>query len=236
MLRLRPADTLKRLSRFNLHFEDLKKPKFRVRVDPTSIWQDLNNAIIFIGQFVRELVQKGSEKIRQNSPRLRAGIILLYRYLDKQLNKPLTLKHIIALGLILYAIWPSNRVIGVQQPIQIKVPQIVSKLPQTQKQPQTEAALATIKPEVVTTQVTDPSITNCGDNIYKQFIYKHESGCNTGSVNAGGCRGLGQACPGSKLPCGNDFACQDAYFSQYAQSRYGGWPQAYQAWLAQGWW
>lgn len=77
---------------------------------------------------------------------------------------------------------------------------------------------------------------NCGDNPHKQFIYQHESGCRLDAVNSRGCRGIGQACPGSKLPCGADFACQDAWFSNYAVSRYGGWPQAHQAWLRQGWW
>lgn len=73
-------------------------------------------------------------------------------------------------------------------------------------------------------------------NVYKDFIYMHESGCNPGSVNSIGCRGLGQACPGTKLPCGNDFACQDAYFTQYALGRYGSWEAAYQFWKANNWW
>jgi hypothetical protein len=79
-------------------------------------------------------------------------------------------------------------------------------------------------------------IAGCGDNSYAQFIYQHESGCNLNAVNAGGCRGIGQACPGSKLPCGADYACQNAFFTQYANDRYGGWSGAYSAWIAQGWW
>lgn len=77
---------------------------------------------------------------------------------------------------------------------------------------------------------------NCGDNMYKQYIYQKESNCNTAAVNSIGCRGIGQACPGSKLPCGNDFACQDAWFSNYAQQRYGGWKGAYNFWLQNHWW
>lgn len=80
-------------------------------------------------------------------------------------------------------------------------------------------------------------VTNCGDNMYKQYIYQKESGCRTNAVNSIGCRGIGQACPGSKLPCSNsDFACQDAWFSNYAIQRYGSWEAAYNFWLRNHWW
>lgn len=76
-----------------------------------------------------------------------------------------------------------------------------------------------------------------GVNQYAAYIYQHESGCRTDATNGGGCRGIGQACPGSKLPCSDtDFACQHEWFSGYAESRYGGWEAAYQAWLVQHWW
>lgn len=77
---------------------------------------------------------------------------------------------------------------------------------------------------------------NCGDNQYKQYIYMKESGCRTTAVNSIGCRGIGQACPGSKLPCGDDFACQDAWFSNYAIQRYGSWEAAYNFWINNHWW
>jgi len=77
---------------------------------------------------------------------------------------------------------------------------------------------------------------NCGDNQYKQFIYMKESGCRTNAINSIGCRGIGQACPGSKLPCGDDFACQDAWFSNYAIQRYGSWERAYNFWVQNRWW
>lgn len=73
-------------------------------------------------------------------------------------------------------------------------------------------------------------------NPYKDFIYYKESTCNPDSVNSIGCRGIGQACPGTKLPCGNDFACQDAWFSNYAIQRYGSWEAAYNFWLRNNWW
>lgn len=73
----------------------------------------------------------------------------------------------------------------------------------------------------------------------KMFIYLKESGNNPLARNAGGCLGLGQACPGSKLlaVCPNlDYACEDAFFTNYAISRYGSWEGAYQFWLAHSWW
>lgn len=78
---------------------------------------------------------------------------------------------------------------------------------------------------------------NCNTgNKYKDFIYMKESSCSPVAINSIGCRGIGQACPGSKLPCGNDFACQDKWFSNYAVQRYGSWEKAYQFWLANSWW
>jgi hypothetical protein len=79
-------------------------------------------------------------------------------------------------------------------------------------------------------------VSGCGDNSMANYIYMHESGCNLNAVNAGGCRGIGQACPGSKLPCGADYACQNAWFTNYANQRYGGWQGAYNFWLANHWW
>lgn len=82
----------------------------------------------------------------------------------------------------------------------------------------------------------------CGDNQYAAYIYGQESGgrvtgnCDPAAVNEGGCRGIGQACPGSKLPCGADYACQNAWFTQYAMSTYGSWAAAFNFHKANGWW
>lgn len=85
--------------------------------------------------------------------------------------------------------------------------------------------------------VIDTGGLNCGDNPYKQYIYMHESGCKTNDYNSIGCRGLGQACPGSKLTCSDtDFVCQDTWFSAYADRAYGGWENAYYFWLQNKWW
>lgn len=84
-------------------------------------------------------------------------------------------------------------------------------------------------PAPVVTAPTSP-------NEDKAFIYQHESGNRTTAVNSIGCRGLGQACPGSKLPCGDDYACQDAFFTKYAMDRYGSWANARKFWEANRWW
>lgn len=76
-------------------------------------------------------------------------------------------------------------------------------------------------------------------NSAKMFIYMKESGNNPNARNAGGCLGLGQACPGSKLiaACPNlDYACQDAFFTNYALSRYGSWEGALAFWQGHHWW
>lgn len=90
-----------------------------------------------------------------------------------------------------------------------------------------QAAQATVVPQKAYAQ---------SGNFYKDFIYQHESGNRTTAINSIGCRGLGQACPGTKLPCGDDYACQDAWFTNYAMQRYGSWQNAYNFWVANRWW
>ena len=72
----------------------------------------------------------------------------------------------------------------------------------------------------------------------KSFIYMHESGGRTNAINASsGACGLGQALPCSKLPCTlSDYACQDAWFTNYMLSRYGSWENARSFWLSHSWW
>lgn len=76
-------------------------------------------------------------------------------------------------------------------------------------------------------------------NSAKMFIYLKESGNNPQARNSAGCLGLGQACPGSKLlaVCPNlDYACEDAFFTNYALSRYGSWEAALAFWQSNHWW
>jgi len=75
------------------------------------------------------------------------------------------------------------------------------------------------------------------DNAAKAFIYAHESGNNPDATNPNGCYGLGQDCNGRvRAQCGADYACQDAYFDNYAASRYGSWAGAEAFWQTHGWW
>lgn len=83
----------------------------------------------------------------------------------------------------------------------------------------------------------------CGDNQYAAYIYGQESGgrvtgmCNTTAMNAGGCFGIGQACPGSNVAhCGSDYACQNEWFTGYALGRYGSWAAAYDFHRSNNWW
>lgn len=79
----------------------------------------------------------------------------------------------------------------------------------------------------------------CGDNSYANAIYMWETGCKLVDPNSEGCDGIGQACPASKIyaACPDmDYACQNAWFTNYAISRYGSWANAYAFHLANGWW
>lgn len=108
-----------------------------------------------------------------------------------------------------------------------------------QPAPQPEVVQILVQAPIVQTSTDNlpqTSVSGCGDNAEANFIYMHESGCSTTSVNSLGCRGLGQACPGDKLPCGDDYACQNDYFTNYANQRYGGWDGAYAFWIAHSWW
>lgn len=80
-----------------------------------------------------------------------------------------------------------------------------------------------------------------GDYNYVDYVISHESHWNPAALNAAGCAGLGQACPGSKLAaaCPNwqsDPVCQLKFFNGYAVGRYGGWAGAYQKKVSAGWW
>lgn len=71
----------------------------------------------------------------------------------------------------------------------------------------------------------------------KAFIYAHESGNNPNATNPNGCYGLGQDCNGRvRTLCGADYACQDAFFTNYAMARYGSWAGALAFWQSHHWW
>lgn len=86
-----------------------------------------------------------------------------------------------------------------------------------------------------------PSVASVGGtNAAMQFIFAKESSNNPYAKNGGGCLGLGQACPGSKLltvcPDLGNVQCQIQFFTDYANNRYGGWSGALVFWQAHGWW
>lgn len=106
-----------------------------------------------------------------------------------------------------------------------------------------EAVAAPVRTVSYSAQVNTAPVGNCGDNYYASYIYGMESGgrvvgnCSTTARNAGGCYGIGQACPGSKVAhCGADYACQNEWFTGYALGRYGSWAAAYNFHKANGWW
>lgn len=113
-----------------------------------------------------------------------------------------------------------------EQPVTTEIPQTTTEQPKEAPQP-----------VAVQSEVIPPSQPiQCGDNEYANYIYMHESSCNVNAVNSIGCRGIGQACPGTKLPCGADYECQNKWFTNYALTRYGSWYEAYQFWLRNHWW
>lgn len=89
----------------------------------------------------------------------------------------------------------------------------------------------------IPTQGTASASSQCGTDPYMSQIYMRESGCRVGAVNPIGCTGLGQSCPASKIAhCGLDWACQNAWFTNYANVRYGSPAAAWAFWQKNHWW
>ena len=117
----------------------------------------------------------------------------------------------------------------------------VLKFPTGSPTPPVLAVVVQTPTPVIKTPYIAPSesTVDIDDNSSKLFIYNHESGNDPTRYNSSGCLGLGQACPASKLlnVCPNmDYACEDAWFSNYAIRRYGSWQGAYSFWIAHKWW
>jgi hypothetical protein len=71
------------------------------------------------------------------------------------------------------------------------------------------------------------------DYAYVDYVFSRESHWNAAAMNAGGCGGLGQACPAGKLAAvcpgwQSDPVCQTRFFTGYAVGRYGSWAGALQ--------
>lgn len=100
-----------------------------------------------------------------------------------------------------------------------------------------KASKLQVASQTIPTQGTASASSNCGTDPYMAYIYQHESGCRTTALNSIGCYGIGQSCPASKIAhCGADWTCQNAWFTNYANVRYGSTYGAYQFWLQHSWW
>jgi len=105
----------------------------------------------------------------------------------------------------------------------------------TKDQQLTDRTMPTPAPAAAVT--TAAVTTGTPNNSAKAYIYMHESSNNPDATNWLGCYGLGQDCNGLlKGQCGDDYACQDRFFDNYAAQRYGGWANAQAFWEANGWW
>jgi hypothetical protein len=134
---------------------------------------------------------------------------------------------------------------GPVSPLIVKIPSKKATLPQTHLEPVQTVEPVQVAPVSTPAPIAQSStnnsggvVPNCGDNAYANYIYMHESGCSTTITNSGGCLGIGQACPGSKLyaVCPNlDYACENAFFTAYS-AKYGGWAGSYAFWVANHWW
>lgn len=148
---------------------------------------------------------------------------------------------------ILALAWLAQPIIGLATPPRTSeggtsVPTVVSKIKLLKPLAQTQlAAVQTLDfvapPQPEPTAPTPTAVINCGSDPNLAFIYQHESGCRTNAIGPNGPCGLGQALPCSKLPCSlNDWACQNAWFTQYALARYGSTYNAYLYWLSHSNW
>lgn len=127
---------------------------------------------------------------------------------------------------------------------ELRIPAADEELPdryadwQAQQQAAAPAPVAAAKPAAA--PVASASATSypaLSSNAAKAFIYAKESGNNPAATNPSGCFGIGQDCNGVlRSMCGVDYNCQDAYFTNYAMNRYGGWEGAYSFWVNHGWW
>jgi TolA-binding protein len=97
-----------------------------------------------------------------------------------------------------------------------------------------EAAQKAINTATLTQTAHAASGINCSNPATaKAFIYCKESGNVSNKWNGSGCYGLGQDCNGIVYGrCGADYTCQDIFFTDYMQRRYGTWENAKAHWLA----
>lgn len=133
--------------------------------------------------------------------------------------------------------------VAVSEPATVPIPEIPKVPPIEEKtvEPVEEATpVAPVEtPEPVVAE-RPPVATVTGTNEAMQFIFAHESSNNPLAIAPNGACGLGQAWPCSKLlaVCGSlaNVDCQIQFFTDYANSKYGGWSGAYAFWQQNHWW
>lgn len=150
-----------------------------------------------------------------------------------KLNRSGLIKSLIRLAILIFL----SGIIGTATPVHGLPPHLnkteaaqPSKVATTSKE---------VTPPVTVVEAVQPEIpAPMPEDQAKAYIYQHESGNNPESINqSSGACGLGQALPCSKLPCSlSDYACQDAWFTDYMLSRYGSWANAQSFWEANGYW
>ena len=91
-------------------------------------------------------------------------------------------------------------------------------------------------PETAIATYIEPIEAYNSEDEAKAFIYMKESGNRLYATNSIGCIGLGQDCSGRlAIECPNwqtDRTCQEVFWQNYMNSRYGTWNKAKQHWLA----
>lgn len=121
----------------------------------------------------------------------------------------------------------------VQKPVEAPEPKEEPKQPVTPPAPKPAVVAAPVAPQPA--PVASPTEAEA-----KAFIYMKESGNNPLAVNrSSGACGLGQSLPCAKVlsSCPDmNYQCQDAWFTNYMQSRYGTWAKAMAFWQIHRWW
>lgn len=138
---------------------------------------------------------------------------------------------------------PPRQVTAEVQPVDVikaeapKVVDTTSVTPTPTPEPPPPVKLPTTKQEIMTAAGIDPKDWSAVDYIiHKESTWRHTA------VNiSSGATGLCQSLPASKMAtAGSDYltnpVTQMKWCDSYAKSRYGGWQQAKQFWLANNWW
>jgi hypothetical protein len=166
------------------------------------------------------------------------------KHLDVHIK--ITFTRLIIIGYLAFNLWPhpSPHTVAVSPKPKPVVPVVSDLKPISDPIPAQQEELVPVAPPAPVAPVQQPRVASgcvtgvTTGNFYEDFIIAHESGGNTCAVNAssGACN-LFQELPCGKSGCSSsDVACELAWGTGYATSRYGGWAGAYAFWTAHSWW